>query len=198
MSNLAARKPAHLNSRLIGRALAAIILASPLAGCFEMATWSTGAPGAVAAPDPAAARPPCPSQDFAVFLDAFGESVEIQRGYTRIPLMYGQLNAALLGTPREAEAMNTRTINSFDTIPISDSKEGGRILRSKAKRRGLRVKVEPDREDAPNTKTVSVVLPHTGFHLEYQFASTDTCWELVRIDDRSTTATPRRAAEAKP
>jgi hypothetical protein len=172
MNSLVASGATHLNFRLIGRALVAFILAAPLAGCFEIATWSTAIPGPGAAP---MATPPCPSQDFPVFLDAFGESVEVQRGYTRIPLVYDQ--------PREGE----RTINSFDAIPISDGRDGGRILRGKAKRqqRGLKVKVEPDREDAQNTKTVTVVLPHTGFHLEYQFASTDTCWELVRIVDRS-------------
>jgi hypothetical protein len=188
MNSLVAWGAAQLDLGLIGRALTAAILAAPLSGCFEMATWSTASPIPVVAPDPAVARPPCPSQEFPVFLDAFGESVEVQRGYTRIPLTYAQLNAGLIGTPKEAEAVNARTINSFDAIPISDGKDGGRILRSKAKRqqRGLRVKVEPDREDAPGTKTVTVVLPHTGFHLEYQFANTDACWELVRIDDRST------------
>jgi len=133
------------------------------------------------------ARGPCPSEDFPTFLEAFGESVDVQRGYTHIPLVYGQLNAGLIGTPRENGALTTRTINSFDAIPIFDSKDGGRILRSKAKRRerGLKIRVEPDREDDKNTKTVTILLPHTGFHLEFQFLSTETCWELIRIDDRS-------------
>jgi hypothetical protein len=83
--------------------------------------------------------------------------------------------------------VKTRVINSFDSIPIYDGKDGGRILRSKAKRRerGLRVRVEPDREESQDTKIVTVSLPHTGFHLEYQFANNDGCWELVRIDDRT-------------
>lgn len=185
MNSLVAREATRLNSWLIWRVLVAVILAAPLSGCFELATWSTAVPAPAAAP--AVTGPPCPSQEFPAFLDAFGESVEVQRGYTHIPLEYGQFNAGLVGTPREGEAMATRTINSFDAIPISDSKDGGRILRSKAKRqqRGLKIKVEPDREDDNNTKTVTVLLPHTGFHLEYQFASTGSCWELVRIVDRS-------------
>jgi hypothetical protein len=185
MNSLVAWGAAHICFRLIGRTFVAVALAPILSGCFEILSADVPPPAPQAAP--AVTRGPCPSQNFPVFLDAFGESIEIQRGYTRIPLAYGQLNAGLLGTPRANEAMATRTINSFDAIPIYDGKDGGRILRSKAKRRerGLKVTVEPDREDSENTKIVTVLLPHTGFRLEYQFASTDTCWELVRIDDRT-------------
>jgi hypothetical protein len=184
MNSLVARTATRLNLGLIGRVLVAVIPAAPLSGCFELA-MSTAVPAPAAVP--AVTGPPCPSQEFPAFLDAFGESVEVQRGYTHIPLEYGQFNAGLVGTPREGEAMATRTINSFDAIPISDGKDGGRILRSKAKRqqRGLKIKVEADRDEDQNTKTVTVLLPHTGFHLEYQFASTGSCWELVRIVDRS-------------
>src|SRR5262249_40092877 len=144
------------NFRLVRRALAAVALAQTLSGCFEIINTSTEVPGPQAIP--AVTRGPCPSQDFPAFLDAFGESVEVQRGYTHIPLMYGQFNAGLIGTPRENAALTTRTINSFDAIPIFDSKDGGRILRSKAKRRerGLKIRVEPDREDDKNTKTVTI------------------------------------------
>jgi hypothetical protein len=142
-------------------------------------------PGIPPAPD--VARNPCPSRDFPAFLDAFGESIDVQREYTHIPLMYGQLNAKLIGTARENAAFTTQTINSFDTIPIADTKDGGRILRGKIKRRerGLKIKVEPEGESNEGIKIVTILLPGTGFHLEYHFASTDTCWELVRIDDRS-------------
>jgi hypothetical protein len=185
MNSLAAWGAAHICFRLLGGPFLTAILASTLSGCFESLSTDVPPPAPQAAP--AVTRGPCPSQNFPTFLDAFGESIEIQRGYTRIPLAYSQLNAGLLGTPRASEAVTTRTINSFDAIPIYDGKDGGRILRSKAKRRerGLKVKVEPDREDSENTKIVTVLLPNTGFHLEYQFANTDTCWELVRIDDRT-------------
>jgi len=185
MNSLAGWGAAYVNPRLVRHALVAAILAQTLSGCFEIINSSTDAPAAQAVSP--VTRGPCPSQDFPVFLDAFGESVEVQRGYTHIPLSYGRLNAGLIGTPRENEAFTSRTINSFEAIPIFDSKDGGRILRSKAKRRerGLKIRVEPDREDDRNTKTVTVLLPPTGFHLEFVFVSTDTCWELVRIDDRS-------------
>jgi hypothetical protein len=185
MNRLAAWGAAHVNFRLLRRTFVAAVLAQTLSGCFQII--STEAPAPTPAVAPAVTRGPCPSQSFPAFLDAFGESVQIQRGFTHIPLVYGQLNAGLIGTPREKEALATRTINSFDAIPISDGKDGGRILRSKAKRRerGLKIRVEPDREDSENTKIVTVLLPHTGFHLEYQFANNDECWELVRIDDRT-------------
>jgi hypothetical protein len=185
MNRLAAWGAAHVDFRLLRRMFVAAVLAQTLSGCFEI--LSTDVPAPTPRVAPAVTREPCPSQDFPAFLDAFGESVETQRAYTRIPLVYGQLNAGLIGTPRADEAVKTRTINSFDAIPISDGKDGGRILRSKAKRRdrGLKIRVEPDREDSQNTKIVTVLLPHTGFHLEYQFANNDECWELVRIDDRT-------------
>jgi hypothetical protein len=185
MNGLAGWGAAYVNFRLLRRALVAAVLAQTLSGCFEIINTSMDVPAPQAVS--AATRGPCPSQDFPAFLDAFGESVEVQRGYTHIPLAYGQLNAGLIGTRRENEALTTRTINSFDAIPIFDGKDGGRILRSKAKRRerGLKIRVEPDREDDQNTKTATILLPRTGFHLEFQFVSTETCWELVRIDDRS-------------
>jgi hypothetical protein len=185
MNSLAGSGAACVNFRQVRRALVAAVLAQTLSGCFEIINISTDPPGPQAVP--AVTRGACPSQDFPVFLEAFGESVEIQRGYTRIPLLFGKFNAGRIGTPGENETLGTRTINSFDAIPIFDGKDGGRILRSKAKRRerGLKIRVEPDREDDKNTKTVTILLPHTGFHLEFQFVSTDTCWELVRIDDRS-------------
>jgi hypothetical protein len=185
MNRLAAWGEARSNFRLLRRAFVVAVLAQALSGCFEILSTDVPAPTPQAAS--AVTRGPCPSQDFPVFLDAFGESVEIQRSYTHIPLVYGQLNAGLIGTPRENEAVKTRTINSFDAIPIYDGKDGGRILRSKAKRRerNLKIRVEPDREGSQKTKIVTVLLPHTGFHLEYQFANNDACWELVRIDDRT-------------
>jgi hypothetical protein len=174
-----------LRRALAAATLAAPTLAAPLSGClWEVADVRT--PAAEAAPPPGA-RGPCPSQDFPVFLDAFGESAEVQRGYTHIPLVYGQLDAGQVGTPKEDKTFATRTINSFEGIPIYDSKDGGRILRSKAKRRerGLKVTAEPDGDDIMKAKA-TVFLPGTKFRLEYHFVNADSCWELVRIDDWTT------------
>jgi hypothetical protein len=172
-------------------AFAAVILAAPLSGCFEIISAAIEVrtpPAEIALAAPAVARGPCPSQDFAVFLDAFGEDLQVQKGYTHIPLVYGQLNAGLLGTPKSDRAFATRNINSFEGIPVFDSKDGGRILRSKAKRkeRGLKLTVEPAGDDNKNTKIATVALPGTKFRLEFHFVNTEECWELVRIDDRST------------
>jgi hypothetical protein len=191
VNSTAARTAAHAGVKPLPgfgplwRALAAVIVAAPLCGClWEVADLHAPAAEAAAPPAP---RGACPSQNFPAFLDAFGESVEVQRGYTRIPLEYGQSSGGMNGTPREKEVLKTRTINSFDAIPISDGKDGGRILRSKAKRRerGLKLTVEPDGDDATR-KTATIVLPGTRFRLDFHFVSTDTCWELVRIDDRTT------------
>jgi hypothetical protein len=185
MNSLAVLRAAHIDSTLIRRAFVAVFLAGTLSGCWEAtlsSTESMPAPEAASVP----ARGPCPSQDFPAFLDAFGESATVQRNFTRLPLEYGQLNAGLIGTPREDAAFVTRTINAFDAIPVYDRKDGGRVLRSKAKRRerGLKINVEPYGEDK-NTKIATVFIPRTGFQLQFHFVNTETCWELVRIDDRS-------------
>lgn len=186
MHSLAVLRAAHVDSTVFLRALVAVFLAGTLSGCWEATFSSTESTPPLPETASVPARGPCPSQNFPAFLDAFGESATIQRNFTRLPLEYGQLNAGLIGTPREDAAFATRSINAFDAIPVYDRKDGGRVLRSKAKRRerGLKINVEPDGEDK-NTKIATVFIPGTGFRLQFHFVNTETCWELVRIDDRS-------------
>jgi hypothetical protein len=130
----------------------------------------------------------CPARGFSEFVQAFAERVEIQRRYTRLPLLYGHLDVYSIGTTRENEAFSRRIIASFEAIPLVDPKDGGRLFPSKAKRtkNGFEVKIGPDDEN-PNVHTIATVfLPDTGFALVYRFIKSGTCWVLVGIDDRST------------
>lgn len=134
------------------------------------------------------AKPACPSQDFAEFVDAFAESADVQKQRTRIPLVYGRMNAELLGTAREDEAFSRRRIKSFEKIPLLDPDDGGRIFFSKVKRTKNRLEMQIGAtSDEPERATTAIVfLPDTGFRLIYRFIKTEDCFTLIGIDDPST------------
>jgi hypothetical protein len=149
---------------------------------------STEVPPSFSESAAATARPACPSQDFAEFVDAFAESADLQKQRTRIPLVYGRLNAELLGTERENEAFTRRRIKSFEKIPLLDPDDGGRIFFSKVKRtkNRLEMRIGATSDEPERATTATVFLPDTGFGLIYRFIKTDDCFTLIGIDDRST------------
>ncbi|HWN50344.1 MAG TPA: hypothetical protein VNO18_11055 [Xanthobacteraceae bacterium] len=174
--------------KLMRRALVAVILPGTLFGCLEIPYSSPITPAPIAEVANTTTSATCPGQNFSAFIDAFAESAALQRRYTRMPLKYGHLDAQLIGTPKEDKAFSTRTINSFETIPLFDPKDGGRIFSSKTKRlkQGFEIKIDSNDESTTNRTVVTIFLPDTGFHLQYQFVKTNNCWTLIRIDDRST------------
>jgi hypothetical protein len=134
------------------------------------------------------AKPACPTQNFAEFVEAFAESTDVQKQQTRVPLVYGRLNAELLGTERENEAFTRRRIKSFETIPLFDPDDGGRVFFSKVKRtkHGLEIGIGAILDEPERATTATVFLPDTGFRLIYRFIKTEDCFALIGIDDRST------------
>jgi hypothetical protein len=130
----------------------------------------------------------CAAQNFSAFIEVFSESAAMQRRYTHMPLVYGLLDANMLGTLKEDDAFSTRTINSFEALPFFNKMDGGRIFPSKKKRReqGLEIKVDADSEHGGNGMIAAIILPDTGVYVGYRFEATGTCWTLVEIDDRST------------
>jgi hypothetical protein len=188
MNGIAGSATARTGSKPIGRAAIAGILASQIAalvGWSDLPYCTFFSHGLLADAVAASPSPACP--DFSAFIEAFAESAAIQRRYTRIPLVYGHLDAELLGTAREDTAFSTRSIASFRAIPIFDITDGGRIFASKKKRirKGFAIKVSVDGEYSEEAITAAVVLPDTGFRLQYRFVKSNTCWILVEIDDRS-------------
>jgi hypothetical protein len=56
-------------------------------------------------------RPACPSPDFSKFLHAFSNRADVQRQFTKLPLEYGQVATAAIGTEGE---YTRRTIQEFE------------------------------------------------------------------------------------
>jgi hypothetical protein len=156
-----------------------IWMAGALSGCLA----TTMAPAPEARTSAA-----CPAQSFSAFVDAFAESAALQRRFTRVPFEYGHLDQDLAVTGPQDQAFSTRTVNSFDAIPLFDWKDDGRIFPSKKKRLKWHLEIgigTDDEERHANHIIATVGIPDTGFRLQYRFVKTDNCWMLVVIDDRS-------------
>jgi hypothetical protein len=175
----------HITRRSVSATGIAITMALALAGCWETTTT-------VPAPELAAVNPrdACPAQSFSAFIDAFAESAELQRRYTRIPLEHGRLDLdmAIRQGASEDQAFTTRTIHSFDEIPFLDRKDGGRIFPSRKKRlkKHFEIRMEPDDERHSNHVIAAIYIPDTGVWVQFRFMKTENCWNLAVVDDRST------------
>jgi hypothetical protein len=133
-------------------------------------------------PSPGAKAAACPSQDFSAFFKAFSESAEVQRKFTRLPLEYGQVDQDLVGTGKPD--FSTRTITSFEKIPLFDKSDGGRIFPSSKKRLNNHLAIKIESGESANIR-VMLYLPDTGFHIYFKFINTDFCWRLFEVDDES-------------
>jgi hypothetical protein len=127
----------------------------------------------------------CPSQDFSVFLKRFSESAKLQKAFTTLPLVYGQVDQELIGTGKPD--FSTRSIKSFQEVPLFDKADGGRILPSAAKLAKESLKLDPVSEvrENPAEKTAKLYAPDTGFHILFKFRKVTGCWFLLEIDDMS-------------
>jgi hypothetical protein len=112
----------------------------------------------------------CPAENFFAFIDAFAESATIQRRYTRAPLKYGQLDATLLGTSKEDEAFSTRTVNSFEAIPLFDRKEGGRIFPTGS---------QEQNKVWRSGSTLTASMAETELSLPSSFRTPDSMWSII-------------------
>jgi hypothetical protein len=149
------------------------------------------APPKVEVPTPSIA---CPSQEFTKFLQTFSDSANVQRRFTRLPLEYGEVDLAFLGTAQE---YSRRMIGTFEKIPTFDRQNGGTIFPSKSKRtrehllikelNGLREDPEyPEESRSPDDAVVVLFIEDTGFHIYFRFARFEGCWFLHAIHDKST------------
>lgn len=115
--------------------------------------------------------PQCPSKNFADFLNAFTESVEIQKAFTKFPLKIQMLDLDSEPDPMPViRFLNKRKI-SFPVIPSA------LIMKSES----LSVKVYDI-----NKRLVTVMLSKsdTDYKVYYSFRKIY-CWELYYIEDWS-------------
>ena len=120
-----------------------------------------------------------------MFIKSFSDSAKLQKAFTRLPLVYGQVDQELVGTGKPE--FSTRSIKSFQEIPLFDKADGGRILPSSAKlaKNGLKVEVVSEAREKPSEKTAKLYAPDAGFHIFFKFRKVATCWFLFEIDDKS-------------
>jgi hypothetical protein len=137
----------------------------------------------------------CPSQDFSKFMQAFSDSADMQRRFTSLPLEYGQVDMESLGT--DHEKYNLRMIETFETIPTLDRRDGGTIFPRKSRRTKGRLLMrdvtgEPERPEfpkerrSPEDRVAILYIDSTGFQIYYRFAKSEGCWFLRAIHDKST------------
>jgi hypothetical protein len=116
-------------------------------------------------------NPQCPSQEFSGFLDAFAESVEIQKAFTRFPLKRQQLDLDAEPEPKPILRSLSREHVRFPIIP-NEAERKARLL-------GLRVDELTTRQ-----AKLTLVKNDTDFQVSYFFTK-NSCWKLERIEDWS-------------
>lgn len=113
----------------------------------------------------------CPSRDLERFLDAFGESAEVQRAFTRSPLTMLHLDTSASPEPATVEEQVPSERVKFPVFPSAASRA----------RAGFSMKLQarsPDRVD------VTLSVADTDHQVVFTFER-DACWRLVRVDDQS-------------
>ncbi len=147
----------------------------------------------------------CPSMDFSAFFHDFSESAAVQMRFTRLPLIYGEVDLLSPPSPGIGYPFLEDKIESYEKIPtlnhdnglvFPDEKErtvgrpsGGELKFS------MTFGLTDDFRDAPaisdlgrNSDIVTVILylNESGYQVHYRFRKEKNCWFLVRIDNWST------------
>lgn len=114
--------------------------------------------------------PQCPSQDLSTFLIAFSESIELQKAFTRFPLIksYDEVDTKL--TLKRMEKSFNQQEMQFPLIPNTAAR----------KTKGLRFIINLDEEKTQQAR--AILRPDAG-NAVYYFFEKNSCWELVGIND---------------
>jgi hypothetical protein len=135
---------------------------SLLAGIFLSAT-------AVTQTDETRVPIACPSADFGEFFKVFQDNENVQRTFTKIPLVVQDVDVAAEPEPRQ-----------FIHLREYDQIKYPLFLSAKTNNASFKIIELSDRQ-----AKIKMSVPDTGW-LTYYFFSMDTGWRLVLIDDQST------------
>lgn len=113
----------------------------------------------------------CPAAEFARFLEAFAEGAEVQRAFTRSPLVRRHVDKSASPEPTPVEARLALHEVAFPVFP--NAEERGR--------QGRTLKV---RELTSDRASVVVGKEDTDFQTVFLFERGE-CWRLVLVDDQS-------------
>lgn len=120
---------------------------------------------------PDVANPQCPSQEFAGFLNAFAENVEIQKAFTKFPLKRQQLDLEAEPEPKPVLRLLSRSQVKFPIIPNA------------AERKTKSLNFRVDELNARRAKVI-LVKSDTDYQVSYFFRK-NSCWKLEHIEDWS-------------
>lgn len=155
----------------------ALALAMALGGCDAVsnnppaaAAQNQAAPAAVAPAPAAVAAKACPSQDFAVFLKAFADDVEVQKAHTQRPLRSETIDANADPEPKPVTAMLDGDALRFPLMPSASQQQAEGLVSSQTELNG--------------DKEVMLVKPDTDYQRSFFFRK-DACWTLYRMRDDS-------------
>lgn len=111
----------------------------------------------------------CPSQDFAIFLDAFVGSIEVQKNFTAQPLQSDSIDADAEPEPKQVTAMVSEL--QFPVMPSDQEQMGQGLVMSTGSAPG-------------NVMVVKLAKPDSDYQISYYFKR-DACWTLYRKNDES-------------
>ena len=118
-----------------------------------------------------AAQPTCPSQELPAFLDAFAESVPLQRTFITYPLLQQRVDVRALPEPRTEERFRKPSELQFPLFP------------SAAVRRAAALEMRIAQLTSDRAQ-VTVFKPDADEQVRYLFIR-NSCWRLERISDDS-------------
>jgi hypothetical protein len=113
----------------------------------------------------------CPAQEFSEFLEAFSESQEVQRAFTKYPLEKQQVDVNATPEPKPFTRRLERQQVEFPLIPN----------KAERKAQSLDLRVDPL---AAGQVRLTLLQSDTDYQVSYFFRK-DACWELERIEDAS-------------
>lgn len=122
--------------------------------------------------------PACPAQDFPKFLNAFSESIELQKTFTRFPYKLTYLEDNPKPGPTEDIFVSRSRMITLEQAEFP-------LLANAAERkaRGLFLRVDLDQIKGQEVKAV-FGKDGADFTAVYHFIR-NSCWELILIDDQS-------------
>lgn len=126
-------------------------------------------PPARANPAPAPDARECPDADFALFLQRFENSVDVQRASASDPLTMERVDA-------DAEPEPARVSRQVPLAQVPFP-----VMRTAMQRtaEGLQETIE---EHGPNEREVKHAMPDSGVQVRFLFRA-EPCWTLVRVSD---------------
>lgn len=133
--------------------------------------WAQAAASEPSRRGTAVATTACPSPEFGRFLKVFAENADVQRAFTRFPLVRRHLDKSATPEPAPVEEQLPPEMVTFPLFPNGEARA----------RQGLSMKVRER-----SSRRVEVVLweEDTGHQIVFTFER-NACWRLVLIDDQS-------------